>query len=117
MTAGTGKRLFADRNFRLYSTGSVISWLSFFVQTLAVSRLAWDLTHSPARRWLGWCWPPARFTWPLSSMQEGGLWFMVSQVSNVSLLAIGPLAERSWNALRAMVHTPNREARTRSPKG
>ena len=51
MIPTTGKRLFADRNFRLYSTGSVISWLSFSVQVLAVSWLAWDLTHSPA--WLG----------------------------------------------------------------
>ena len=51
MTPATGKRLFADRNFRLYSIGSVISWLSFFVQTLAVSWLTWDLTHSPG--WLG----------------------------------------------------------------
>ena len=41
MTPATGKRLFADRNFRLYSIGSVVSWLSFFVQTLAVSWLAW----------------------------------------------------------------------------
>ena len=51
MTPAAGARLFADRNFRLYSIGSVISWLSFFVQTLAVSWLAWDLTHSPG--WLG----------------------------------------------------------------
>lgn len=51
MADDTTRRLFADRNFRLYSTGSVISWLSFSVQVLAVSWLAWDLTHSPM--WLG----------------------------------------------------------------
>ena len=31
------------RNCRLYSIACVTSWLSFFVQTLAVSWLAWDL--------------------------------------------------------------------------
>jgi len=41
---------FADRNFRWYSLGSIISWLSFFVQAVAVSWTAWDLTHSTA--WL-----------------------------------------------------------------
>jgi MFS family permease len=37
---------FADRNFRLYSVGSLLSWLSFFVQSVAVAWTAWDLTHS-----------------------------------------------------------------------
>jgi len=37
---------FADRNFRIYSIGSVLSWLSFFVQAVAVSWTAWELTHS-----------------------------------------------------------------------
>jgi MFS family permease len=46
----TTRRLFADRNFRLYTIASVVSWLSFFAQTLAVSWLAWELTHSPT--WL-----------------------------------------------------------------
>jgi MFS family permease len=41
---------FADRNFRWYSLGSIVSWLSFFVQAVAVSWTAWDLTHST--RWL-----------------------------------------------------------------
>jgi MFS family permease len=41
---------FADRNFRWYSLGSIVSWLSFFVQAVAVSWTAWDLTHSTA--WL-----------------------------------------------------------------
>jgi MFS family permease len=42
--------LFANRNFRLYTIGSVVSWLGFFAQTLAVSWLTWELTHSPT--WL-----------------------------------------------------------------
>ncbi len=37
---------FGDRNFRRYSVGSIISWLSFFVQAVAVGWTAWDLTHS-----------------------------------------------------------------------
>lgn len=41
---------FADRNFRRYSAGAIVSWLSFFVQSVAVSWTAWDLTHSA--RWL-----------------------------------------------------------------
>ena len=44
------RQLFADRNFRLYTVASVVSWLSFFAQTLAVSWLTWELTHSPG--WL-----------------------------------------------------------------
>ena len=50
MITDTTRQLFADRNFRLYTVASVISWLSFFAQTLAVSWLAWELTHSPT--WL-----------------------------------------------------------------
>ncbi|SED39176.1 Predicted arabinose efflux permease, MFS family [Rhizobiales bacterium GAS188] len=41
---------FEDSNFRRYSVGSVVSWLGFFVQAVAVSWTAWDLTHST--RWL-----------------------------------------------------------------
>jgi predicted MFS family arabinose efflux permease len=41
---------FDDKNFRLYSIGLIVSWLSFFVQVVAVSWTAWDLTHST--RWL-----------------------------------------------------------------
>lgn len=37
---------FADRNFRIYSIGSIASWTSFFVQLVAVSWLAWELTGS-----------------------------------------------------------------------
>lgn len=40
------RALFQDRNFRLYSTASISSWLCFFVQTMATSWLAWDLSHS-----------------------------------------------------------------------
>ena len=41
---------FADRNFRIYSVGSILSWLSFFVQAVAISWTTWELTHSTA--WL-----------------------------------------------------------------
>jgi MFS family permease len=41
---------FADRNFRIYTVGSIVSWLSFFVQVVAVSWTTWQLTHSTA--WL-----------------------------------------------------------------
>lgn len=41
---------FEDRNFRAYSLGSVLSWLSYYVQTVAVAWTAWELTHS--MRWL-----------------------------------------------------------------
>jgi MFS family permease len=37
---------FADRNFRIYSIGSILSWLSFFVQMVAISWTTWELTHS-----------------------------------------------------------------------
>lgn len=37
---------FADANFRRYSVGSIVSWLSFFIQAVAVSWTAWSLTHS-----------------------------------------------------------------------
>lgn len=41
---------FADRNFRVHKIGSVISWMSFFVQLVAVSWTTWELTHSTT-----WC--------------------------------------------------------------
>ncbi len=41
---------FADRNFRIYSVGSILSWLSFFIQMVAMSWTTWELTHSTA--WL-----------------------------------------------------------------
>lgn len=37
---------FADRNFRVYSVGSIGSWISFFVQLVAVAWLTWELTAS-----------------------------------------------------------------------
>ncbi len=39
-------RAFADRNFRVHSVGAVASWISFFVQIVAVSWLTWELTGS-----------------------------------------------------------------------
>src|SRR6185437_5705446 len=46
---GIGHAL-ADRNFRIFSIGSVTSWFSFFVQVVAVSWTAWELTHSTTWR-------------------------------------------------------------------
>ncbi len=46
---GIGDAL-ADRNFRVYTVGSVISWVAFFMQVVAVSWTAWELTHST--KWL-----------------------------------------------------------------
>ena len=37
---------FGDRNFRIYSSGSIASWISFFVQLVAVAWLTWELTES-----------------------------------------------------------------------
>lgn len=37
---------FANRNFRVYSAGSIASWTSYFVQLVAVSWLTWELTGS-----------------------------------------------------------------------
>lgn len=37
---------FADRNFRIYSVGSIGSWTSFFIQLVAVGWLTWQLTGS-----------------------------------------------------------------------
>lgn len=37
---------FADRNFRIYSIGAIVSWQSFFIQLVAVSWTTWELTHS-----------------------------------------------------------------------
>lgn len=37
---------FADRNFRIHSIGAFASWISFLVQIVAVSWLAWELTGS-----------------------------------------------------------------------
>ncbi len=37
---------FADHNFRLYSIGAIATWIGFFVQLVAVSWYAWELTGS-----------------------------------------------------------------------
>ncbi len=37
---------FSDRNFRIYSIGSVTSWITYFVQTITFSWVTWDATHS-----------------------------------------------------------------------
>jgi MFS family permease len=42
---GIGEAL-SDRNFRIYSVGAIVSWLSFFVQMVAISWTTWELTHS-----------------------------------------------------------------------
>jgi MFS family permease len=41
---------FADRNFRIYSIGSIVSWMTYFVQDIAFSWTAWEITRSTA--WL-----------------------------------------------------------------
>lgn len=41
---------YSDRNFRIYSVGSIGSWISFFVQIVTVSWLTWELTEST--KWL-----------------------------------------------------------------
>jgi len=43
-------RAFGDRNFCIHSIGAFASWISFFVQIIAVSWLTWELTHST--KWL-----------------------------------------------------------------
>lgn len=37
---------FSDRNFRIYSVGSITSWITYFVQTITFSWVAWDATRS-----------------------------------------------------------------------
>jgi len=37
---------FSDRNFRIYSVGSVISWITYFIQTIAFSWAAWEASRS-----------------------------------------------------------------------
>ncbi len=41
---------FSDLNFRIYSIGSIGSWISFFVQLITVAWLTWELTGST--KWL-----------------------------------------------------------------
>ncbi len=42
---GIGKA-FSDPNFRTYSVGAIATWIGFFVQLVAVSWHAWELTQS-----------------------------------------------------------------------
>ncbi len=44
-------RALANRNYRIYAEGNVISMIGTWVQRVAVGWLAWDLTHSTM--WLG----------------------------------------------------------------
>jgi len=37
---------FAERNFRIYSIGSIISWITYFVQAIAFSWATWEITRS-----------------------------------------------------------------------
>ena len=37
---------FADRNFRVYSVGSLISWITYFLQEIAFSWATWEITRS-----------------------------------------------------------------------
>ena len=39
-------RAFSERNFRIYTVASITSWLSFFIQLLAINWLTWELTKS-----------------------------------------------------------------------
>ena len=41
---------FADKNFRVYSVGSITSWITYFIQDITFSWLAWQVTKSTA--WL-----------------------------------------------------------------
>lgn len=41
---------FSERNFRIYTVGSITSWISFFIQLLAINWLTWELTKST--KWL-----------------------------------------------------------------
>ena len=37
---------FAERNFRIYSVGSITSWITYFVQAIAFSWATWEITRS-----------------------------------------------------------------------
>lgn len=37
---------FAERNFRIYSIGSITSWITYFIQAIAFSWATWEITHS-----------------------------------------------------------------------
>jgi predicted MFS family arabinose efflux permease len=46
---GIGK-VFSEKNFRIYTVGSITSWTSFFIQLLAINWLTWEITKST--QWL-----------------------------------------------------------------
>jgi MFS family permease len=73
---------FADRNFRLYSIGSIVSWLSFFVQAVAVAWTAWDLTHSA--EWLA-------------------IVALADAIPNILLIPIGGVVADRMNRFRVML--------------
>lgn len=37
---------FAERNFRIYSIGSITSWITYFIQAIAFSWATWEITRS-----------------------------------------------------------------------
>jgi MFS family permease len=37
---------FAERNFRIYSVGSITSWITYFIQAIAFSWATWEITRS-----------------------------------------------------------------------
>src|SRR6516164_4530576 len=49
LLGGIGDAL-ADLNFRLYSVGSIVSWITYLVQQIAFSWATWEIAHSAA--WL-----------------------------------------------------------------
>lgn len=48
MAAGLGGigEAFAERNFRIYSIGSITSWITYFIQAIAFSWATWEITRS-----------------------------------------------------------------------
>jgi hypothetical protein len=46
---GIGK-VFSERNFRVYTVGSITSWTSFFIKLLVINWLTWEMTKST--KWL-----------------------------------------------------------------
>src|SRR5258707_2508910 len=77
---------FGDHNFRIHTIGSVISWLSFFVQLVAVSWTTWQLTHSTT--WLAVIAlldiAPNLIFLPLG-------WALADRVDRVRIFAITPI--------------------------
>ena len=72
---------FEDRNFRYYSVGSIISWLSYYIQAVAVSWEAWELTHST--EWLA-------------------IVALADAIPNIALMPIGGVIADRTNRFRLM---------------